>query len=411
MERKTAQVGQASGILSVILTASNANDTVWVAVGIYKPTTGSNKELYFRVFSGVKVFGGFVGNEPANYDLKQRKPQQNPTILSGDITNSPTVFVNDSRHVVTMNNVSPSTTLDGFIIERGNANGLGSGVDGFGGGLLITGNTGSSIPTIDKCVFRNNRATFGGAIFNHGAAGTNASPTIQNCVFYDNLSTEQGGAIYNDGGTAGASPIIRFCTFYGNHANTKGGAIGTNATNSNPSPTGIANSIFWGNTATGGDPFFHIRGNAKITIVTSLVDATTCANLSNVTTSAFFCSSMIFNQNPLFVDATNGDLRLKVGSGVIDQGSSIAGIDYDAAGYPRNINGTVDMGAYEFQAQMYVKHNAIGINNGATWTNAFTDLQNALKGATQGSKYGWQKARTNPLLPQTGPSLSKSPIA
>src|SRR6185295_5246363 len=54
---------------------------------------------------------------------------------------------------------------------------------------------------------------------------------------------------------------------------------------------------------------------------------------------------------PLFVDQTAGNFHLQPGSPCIDTGSdtySTGSTDLD--GNPRVVNGTIDMGAYEFQA-------------------------------------------------------------
>jgi hypothetical protein len=52
--------------------------------------------------------------------------------------------------------------------------------------------------------------------------------------------------------------------------------------------------------------------------------------------------------------------------------------------YPRIVNGTIDLGAYEAQfacpagSAIFVDASASGNNDGSTWADAFTDLQDAL---------------------------------
>lgn len=52
--------------------------------------------------------------------------------------------------------------------------------------------------------------------------------------------------------------------------------------------------------------------------------------------------------DPQFVDAANGDFRLKKGSPCIDKGGTAYGTT-DLAGNPRVINGKIDVGCYEYQ--------------------------------------------------------------
>lgn len=113
---------------------ADANCTeIWVAAGVYKPTTVStNRSASFALKSGVQVYGGFAGTETT---LSQRDWAANKTILSGDIDNNDLtdpggvvtttahIIGNNSYHVVVATNVDSSAVLDGFIITAGRADG------------------------------------------------------------------------------------------------------------------------------------------------------------------------------------------------------------------------------------------------------------------------------------------------
>ena len=111
------------------LATAVSGDEIWVAAGIYIPTSiSTDREATFQLIEGVDVYGGFAGTETI---LDERDPETNVTILSGDIDNndSQTPIITDittatgnnenSYHVVSG---SDGATLDGFTITAGNAN-------------------------------------------------------------------------------------------------------------------------------------------------------------------------------------------------------------------------------------------------------------------------------------------------
>ena len=222
-----------------------------------------------------------------------------------------------------------------------------------GGAVFNNGVEGICNPTLTNCRFLKNEATtFGGGVYNQGRLG-NASPIITNCLFAENTAVSA-GAIYNLGSAQGnANAVITNCTFFKNTANVCG-AIYCNAgedTSGVASPV-IANSIFWGNTAVDiGDIFRIINGTPAISH--SLVDKTDCGDLYNGNGGILNCNgSMVFNENPLFVDALNGNFHLANGSPAIDYGDNLAvnqtGANVDLDNLPRIFNGTVDLGVFEF---------------------------------------------------------------
>ncbi len=244
---------------------------IWIAAGKYTP--GINPEDTFALKSGIAVYGGFAGAETA---LEQRDWVNNPTILSGDLLGNDT-YTSTSNHddldksdnahrVVTIASIT-NTTLDGFIIEGGAANGpiasydpnlgnedrnrKGAGIYNF-----------ESNPTLRNLVIRNNYAQVdGGGMHNFagspslinvrfesnkadkpdsnsngyggGMHSERSSPSLTNVHFENNYAI-RGGALST---TDGVSPKITDGKFIGNRANS-GGAIFNN-TNSNLELTNI----------------------------------------------------------------------------------------------------------------------------------------------------------------------------
>ena len=206
---------QAADLQTVLLDAT-AGTQIWVARGTYYPTPGTDRTASFVVPDGVRLYGGFTGNESG---LVQRNPGVNLTILSGEIgTTAPT---DNSYNVVYTEGAGASTLIDGFTITGGYAMGVGRPHERVrcGGGWYNDGSDAPSNPTVSNCKFSQNVARDGGAIYNNGRGGE-ASPTLQSCSFFENRAADDGGALYNYGGRGGRSnPTLTACTIRGNAAN------------------------------------------------------------------------------------------------------------------------------------------------------------------------------------------------
>ena len=242
----------AIGSLSEALSEAESGDKVWVAEGIYYPTHGADREISFSIPEGVQVFGGFAGSESS---LQQRNIQTNKTVLSGNI-GSESDQTDNSYTVVQMYPAHDNNLLDGFTIVGGYADGSGpSGIQNrCGGGLYIrSAKEMSASPTVQNCVFQNNYARDGGAVYLYGRKGE-CSPYFTNCRFEDNLAHLDGGAVFNDGRHEGiASPAFNHCKFMGNKGNY-GGAICNYGGGGESSPS-MNNCVFSNNEA-------YLRGGA-----------------------------------------------------------------------------------------------------------------------------------------------------
>lgn len=243
----------ATGDLSSALFAAKSGDEVWVSSGTYFPTTDQNRKKSFIISSGVKVYGGFIGNETSP---QERDFSKNKSVLSGDI-GEPAESQDNSSTIVYLRNVDENTLLDGFVIADGTADGTGPTADRdrCGAALFIdgSGTSGFSRPVIQNCVFQNNYSRDGGAIYLNGRAGDCAA-TFKNCQFLSNKADLDGGAIFNDGRHDGkANPAFINCMFSGNEGNY-GGAICNYGGRGESSPK-LQNCVFRDNEA-------YLRGGA-----------------------------------------------------------------------------------------------------------------------------------------------------
>ena len=223
------------------------NAVVWVAAGTYYGDTVSSNA--FTMKDGVSVYGGFVGNEPADYDLTQRDFEANTTILDGQHTR---------RVLYQPFGFNTRTEWNGFTIQNGQTSNDGGGVylqqkgavvscqvlgnsARYGGGINAAnaivsdcqilnnassraGGINANSTSVLNCDISNNTATettpwsqsFGG-----GGVGASAS-TISNCRITNNHTAHQGGGVY------ASSTSITNCYIENNTANVDGGGVHAN---------------------------------------------------------------------------------------------------------------------------------------------------------------------------------------
>ena len=172
--------------------------TVWVKEGIYSniPHGGYS----FNIFGSCRLYGGFEGNEPYDFDLSLRNHEEHPSILDG----------NNKQGVILVNTESNNNyiLIDGFTIQNGKAS--------YGGGLYTNNDT-----HIKNCTFCFNHATNdGGAYSNYDPNySVRASVFMENCEFYGNEARKNGGAISDSGNSSFLN-----CRFHDNSAKFSGGA-------------------------------------------------------------------------------------------------------------------------------------------------------------------------------------------
>lgn len=350
----------ASSDLQAMLDASAPNDEVWVAKGTYKPTVpyGTNvsqvpytgdRHKTFHPSRGVKMYGGFAGNESS---IGQRKLDLNKTILSGDLQGNDIGFTNNAEnayHVIVLRNPYSSMTIDGFTITGGNTTGLPptylyeppvvNEIAPDGAGIYSIGTDAS----IANCLFINNFSTRnGGAVCDYGYTGVFA---IVNSVFLNNQAL-QGSVLYCGDGWHSQQNYIANCTMVNNIS-----TAATIAKNINLGDFNVENCILWNNTATGLQIY---PGYVKNSIVQDFITNGGAA-LFGVTES-----------NPQFTNLNDPDGADNImgtsDDGLIPQCGPAIGTGKGTVNLPtkdfRNAArvqfGTIDMGAYESSLMHYV---------------------------------------------------------
>jgi len=393
---------------------------IWVANGTYRPISLADstdaRSATFQLVPNLALYGGFAARESLR---AERNIAANVTILSGDI-GAPDDTSDNSYHVVTG---VTGATLDGFTITGGNANGTnyvsgrcggmynldscypasqgggmynykessptvanctftGNSAAGSGGGMynlrssptvtncMFTTNSADdgggmsnleSAPDISNCTFARNNADGGGGMaigesspvvtnctftgnsarFGGGISTGDSTPKVVNCTFTNNSAVESGGGIYSNTAYSG---VVNNSTFTRNSAGDSGGGIWSAGT----SPIAVTNSILWGDKAgTSVSEIFNRDPESLVSVRYNIVQG-------------WHPDTTIIADDPLFVDAASGDLRLKENSPAIDAGNGCAkyvtltdqagNSRVDIAGVTNAVNG-LDIGALEYQGK------------------------------------------------------------
>lgn len=192
--------------------AAPGTSEIWVAQGVYKP--GTNRSDAFKIADGLRLYGGFCGNEAT----RARRWEEHRTVLSGDIDGDGACNANNSMHVIEANG---AVMLDGFTVTMGCA-------DERGGGLQSQGPS----TQLRNCVFAENAAQFAGAAVSCRLSGSaDSAVLISNCVFQSNVTWSAaagsgGGAVAVEAVTSAIPVVVVDSVFHGNRAEGgSGGAL------------------------------------------------------------------------------------------------------------------------------------------------------------------------------------------
>jgi len=212
--------------------ADVGDEEVWVVQGTYPEA--------IVMLSGMKLYGGFNGTET---ELNQRNWTTNVTTIDGSTARGGL----PAYHVVIMDNITTST-IDGFTITGGNANG--GDINNFGSGFLC-------YSLNDTNIIKNNIISGNSATENGGGISCwdNSSPNISNNTISGNSASYDGGGISCDN----SSPAITNNTISGNSAHSGGGGI---SCENNSSPA-ITNNTISGNSAHSGGGGIYCEYNSS----------------------------------------------------------------------------------------------------------------------------------------------------
>jgi parallel beta-helix repeat protein len=164
-----------------------------------------------------------------------------------------------------------------------------------------------------------------------GGIGVHQSlPIVTNCTFAGN-SAWYGGGMYNDSNSTSDSPTVTNCTFTLNLGKISGGGIYSSYSSGSPT---VTNCIFWD------DEVGEIGGSANVTYCD---------------VEGGYAGTGNIDAPPAFADDA---WRLPLGSICIDAGSNSApnlpARDFD--GWPRIMGTAVDMGAFEYTADLRIRN-------------------------------------------------------
>ena len=329
---------------AVDLAHTNGGGEVRVAQGCYDEQRDSGNDAALILIDDVDLLGGYA---PTGSVARPRDPSYYETVIdaskalqgraAGRALHAASArldgftIVGAASCAVYCNSASPLIQHCMMKDTRGE----------YGPGLYVT----RGGPMVVGCVFSGNTATTsGGAAYLTGSANA----TFIQCVFQNNTAlNKHAGALYVGDGSA----LLVNCVLVGNACDDYGGAITAYGTLSFLT---AVNCTIVGNSATDGGAVDMLSGHGFLLNSVFWANAPNGLRASGDDFVAYCDVQEVvdgegnISQDPLFVDAENGDYRLASGSPCIDAGTFLDAPAVDIDGVVRPTGPRIDIGAFEY---------------------------------------------------------------
>ncbi len=181
------------------------------------------------------------------------------------------------------------------------------------GGIEVSEN---SVLNLTESIIRKNKANSGARV----SCSRTCTLNVSNCVIAENTADGYGGGLKIDSWSGQAT--ISHTTITGNIAGQRGGGIYFDSTPSEGLRLTITNCIIWGNHSDGNNHELVLSGNS-IAIKSSAIRG----GLQGIGREAEPNRLTYVNnidEDPLFIDAENGDYSLQVNSPALGMGANVA---------------------------------------------------------------------------------------
>ena len=309
---------------------------VWVAQGEY------SSSIY--LYPGVHVYGGLVGNEPANYDMSLRDLAAHTTVLSAYYSNALYQYYDATD--------STACWVDGFTFTGMTYTVANLRAYGAMRNCIITNNTISSSYLISaECTY----------------APNNSWVSLENCSIVDNINTSSSystemirmtnaraencliarNTVRKSVVSLRDSSVLSHCDVVGNAANNSGYAAVSGSSYSTGCTSRLENSIVWGNTYSYSGNHLSPQVGGLLTGYHSAVEGGIIGE-GNINLSSSNAGASSNESYPKFI-APPTNLQLNGGSACIDAAVGTPATTTDIEGNPRVYGSASDIGCYEYQ--------------------------------------------------------------